>query len=104
VTNIDPSITVSPGLTNIDVIVPEHSASMLFCIFIASSTRIVSPSLTLSPTFTLTDVIVPGRGDFVGVPVPAGAAGLFCRGCGAQDEVLGSLETVDFTQRRALVS
>ena len=55
-----PSITVSPLLTRTEVTVPEFSASILFCIFIASSTTTVSPIATASPTLTHTSVTVPG--------------------------------------------
>ena len=56
--------------------VPEVSASMLFCIFMASRTTTVSPVFTLSPTFTLISLIVPGRGATTGLPEAAAAAGL----------------------------
>ena len=55
-------MTVSPLLTMTDVTVPEFSASMLFCIFMASSTTTTSPALTAWPTATFTSVMVPGSG------------------------------------------
>ena len=69
VTNVSPSITASPLLTLMPVMVPEVSASMLFCIFMASRITTVSPALTLSPTFTLISLMVPGRGATTGLPV-----------------------------------
>src|SRR5574344_993596 len=80
VSSTAPSITESPGLTTIDVTVPAYSASMLFCIFIASSTRTVSPTFTWSPTFTLIELIVPGRGALTGLPEPGAAAGAAATG------------------------
>ena len=74
VTNTEPSITESPADTATDVMVPVVSASMLFCIFIASKTTTVSPLFTLSPTLTLTAVMVPGSGDLTEVPLPATGA------------------------------
>ena len=71
-----PSMTESPGLTRMDVTVPADSASMLFCIFMASRTMTTSPTATVSPTFTLTALMVPGSGALTGVPAPAVAAGL----------------------------
>ena len=68
VTNVSPSITASPLLTLMLVMVPEVSASMLFCIFMASRITTVSPALTLSPTFTLISLMVPGRGATTGLP------------------------------------
>ena len=47
VTNVSPSITASPLLTLMPVMVPEVSASMLFCIFMASRITTISPALTL---------------------------------------------------------
>ena len=78
----EPSITLSPGFTVIEVTVPAYSLSMLFCIFIASSTSTTSPCFTVSPTFTLTSVIVPGSGALIAEPVPAGA-GLSAAGAAA---------------------
>ena len=75
VTNVSPSITASPLLTLMPVMVPEVSASMLFCIFMASRITTISPALTLSPTFTLISLMVPGRGATTGLPAAA-AAGL----------------------------
>ena len=71
VTNVSPSITASPLLTLMPVMVPEVSASMLFCIFMASRITTVSPAFTLSPTFTLISLMVPGRGATTGLPVAA---------------------------------
>ena len=76
VTNVSPSITASPLLTLMPVMVPEVSASMLFCIFMASRITTVSPAFTLSPTFTLISLMVPGRGATTGLPEAAAAAGL----------------------------
>ena len=73
---MSPSITASPLFTLMLVMVPEVSASMLFCIFMASRTTTVSPVFTLSPTFTLISLIVPGRGATTGLPEAAAAAGL----------------------------
>ncbi len=71
VTNVSPSITASPLLTLMLVMVPEVSASMLFCIFMASRITTVSPAFTLSPTFTLISLMVPGRGATTGLPEAA---------------------------------
>ena len=76
VTNVSPSITASPLFTLMLVIVPEVSASMLFCIFMASSITTVSPAFTLSPTFTLISLMVPGRGATTGLPEAAVGAEL----------------------------
>ena len=76
VTSSEPSITESPIFTITEVISPSFSASMLFCIFIASSTRMVSPAFTLSPTFTFMSVIVPGSGASIFAPAPGAAAGV----------------------------
>ena len=81
VTNVSPSITASPLFTLMLVMVPEVSASMLFCIFIASRMTTVSPAFTLSPTFTLISLIVPGRGATTGLPeavFPASPAFTVC--------------------------
>ena len=75
VTSVSPSITASPLFTLMPVMVPEVSASMLFCIFMASRITTVSPALTLSPTFTLISLMVPGRGATTGLPAAAAAAG-----------------------------
>ena len=84
VNNAPPSITVSPGFTRIEVTVPPHSASILFCIFMASSTITVSPFFTVSPTFTLISVMVPGSGANTFVPAPAaGVAAGAVAGAGA---------------------
>ena len=71
VTNVSPSITASPLFTLMLVMVPEVSASMLFCIFMASRITTVSPAFTLSPTFTLISLMVPGRGATTGLPEEA---------------------------------
>ena len=76
VTNVSPSITASPLFTLMLVMVPEVSASMLFCIFMASRMTTVSPAFTLSPTFTLISLIVPGRGATTGLLAPAVGAEL----------------------------
>ena len=76
VTNVSPSITASPLFTLILVMVPEVSASILFCIFMASRMTTVSPAFTLSPTFTLISLIVPGRGATTGLPAAAVGAEL----------------------------
>ena len=76
VTNVSPSITASPLFTLMLVMVPEVSASMLFCIFMASRMTTVSPAFTLSPTFTLISLMVPGRGATTGLPAPAVGAEL----------------------------
>ena len=68
-------MTVSPCLTVMLVTLPSYSDSILFCIFMASSTSTTSPCFTVSPTFTFTSVTVPGRGALMGEPAPAGAAG-----------------------------
>ena len=96
VTNTEPSITESPADTATDVMVPVVSASMLFCIFIASKTTTVSPLFTLSPTLTLTAVMVPGSGDLTEVPLPAtgaaaGAATLGAAAGAAAGADLGAL-------------
>ena len=94
-------MTESPGFTAMEVTVPVVSDSILFCIFMASSTRTTSPAFTLSPTFTFTSVIVPGSGDLIAVPAPAGAgvgagaaagaaAGAFATGLGASTFTLFS--------------
>ena len=44
VTSVVPSITESPTFTRTDVTVPSFSASMLFCIFMASRMTTVSPA------------------------------------------------------------
>ena len=62
--------------------VPSYSDSMLFCIFMASSTMTTSPTLTASPTLTLSSVMVPGSGALTGEPVPA-AMGLSAAGAAA---------------------
>ena len=69
-----PSITESPWLTVMLVTVPAYSDSMLFCIFMASSTMTMSPTATVSPTLTLMALMVPGRGALTALPAPAGAA------------------------------
>ena len=79
VTNVSPSITASPLFTLILVMVPEVSASILFCIFMASRMTTVSPAFTLSPTFTLISLIVPGRGATTGLPAAAVGAELPAR-------------------------
>ena len=78
-----PSMTDSPGLVLMAVTVPAYSDSILFCIFIASSTSTTSPTLTLSPTLTFNSMMVPGRGALTAEPVPAGAAGAAGAAAGA---------------------
>ena len=99
VTNVSPSITASPLFTLILVMVPEVSASILFCIFMASRMTTVSPAFTLSPTFTLISLIVPGRGATTGLPAAAVGAELVLA---AEAEEL--LDSSLFTLRSSLPS
>lgn len=101
VSNVVPSITLSPALTQIPVTEPSASAVMLFSIFIASSTSTVSPFFTACPALTKILVTTPGNGALTGVPAPgplvaagaaagvsaAGAAGVVVAG-------VASVETV----------
>lgn len=61
-------MTESPLLTLMDLTVPAKSDSMLFCIFMASSTMSVSPTLTCCPTLTRMSVMVPGSGALTALP------------------------------------
>ena len=99
VTNVSPSITASPLFTLILVMVPEVSASILFCIFMASRMTTVSPAFTLSPTFTLISLILPGRGATTGLPAAAVGAELVLA---AEAEEL--LDSSLFTLRSSLPS
>ena len=99
VTNVSPSITASPLFTLILVMVPEVSASILFCIFMASRMTTVSPAFTLSPTFTLISLIVPGRGATTGLPAAAVGAELVLAA-----EVEELLDSSLFTLRSSLPS
>ena len=54
---------VSPTWTNTLFTVPERSAFITFCIFMASSTPIGSPSTTSDPSSTASETSEPGIGD-----------------------------------------
>ena len=66
---------VPTGATTL-VIVPEHSAVMLFSIFILSITISTSPSLNAVPGSTNTLSTLPGSGALIVLePLPAASAG-----------------------------